>query len=151
MTSCSCNFICDPNCTRVVRDLALIIYGEIMSKSLFVGLRTINEICSEECIWHPIKAHLCQKTIWIDINHFYHNFVHFTNVNSLLFWPTNDILDFTRIKRYSLTIFYMELLIINNQRQIPDPWPIVCNLDQNSCFNYVSSWKKLNWHVILYQ
>ena len=35
------------------------------------GFWTENEIRSERCIWHPIKAHLRLKTRRIDINHFH--------------------------------------------------------------------------------
>eukprot|EP00493_Phyllostaurus_siculus_P008432 UN08536 len=48
------------HCTRVVKDLALIIYGQIMSKSL-LWVSERNKISLEGCIWHPIKAYLCQK------------------------------------------------------------------------------------------
>ena len=40
------------------------------SKIKFYGFRNKNETCSEGYVLHPIKAHLCQETIFIDINLF---------------------------------------------------------------------------------
>ena len=71
------DFLYDPSYTSGQRSGADYLRSNNV-KITFCGFRTKNEICSGGGIWHPIKAHLCQKTICININHFYQNFVHFT-------------------------------------------------------------------------
>ena len=56
------------HCTRVITDLALIIYIHIMSKSLFVGSGPKMKFVQRDV---PTKAHLRLKTPRIDINHFH--------------------------------------------------------------------------------
>ena len=47
-------------------------------KITFCGFRNKNETYSEGYVLHPIKTHLCQEKIFIDINHFDQNFIPFT-------------------------------------------------------------------------
>ena len=64
------DFVCDPLHTSDQESGADYLRSNNV-KITFCGFHNKNEICLEGCIWHPIKAHLCQKSIFIDINYFY--------------------------------------------------------------------------------
>ena len=88
-------------------------------KITFCGFRTKNETCSEGCIWHPIKATLYQKTIFIDKKHFYENF--FPLCCKFLTLLTHKRLHrFDYNKKKCPTNFCKELLTVKNQRQLAD-------------------------------
>ena len=55
------------HCTRVVSELAPILYGQIMSKSLFVGFEPKMKLVQRDVFG--------MKTFWIDMNHFLENVV----------------------------------------------------------------------------
>ena len=46
-------------------------------KFAFCGFRTKNETCSDGFFGHPIKAYFCQKSIIIEVNHFWIIFINF--------------------------------------------------------------------------